>query len=52
MRNFENTFETRKWSLISAFSIYITVPLMIDLDDFFILLWFYSKPSQPVKFSQ
>ena len=27
MRNFQDTFETRKRSFISAFSIYITVPL-------------------------
>ena len=28
MRDFQNTFETRKRSFISAFSICITVPLM------------------------
>ena len=27
MWNFQDTFETRKWSFISAFSIYMTVPL-------------------------
>ena len=27
IRNFQNTFETRKRSFISAFSIYMTVPL-------------------------
>ena len=27
MRNFQDTFETRKRSFISAFSIYMTVPL-------------------------
>ena len=27
MRNFQDTFETRKRSFISAFSIYLTVPL-------------------------
>ena len=26
MRNFQDTFETRKWSFISAFSIYMAVP--------------------------
>ena len=28
MRNFRDTFETRKWSIISAFSICMTVPLL------------------------
>ena len=28
MRNFQDTFETRKGSIISAFSIWMTVPLM------------------------
>ena len=27
MRNFQDTFDTRKWSFISAFSICMTVPL-------------------------
>ena len=27
MKNFQDTFETRKQSFISAFSIYMTVPL-------------------------
>ena len=31
MRNFQDTFETRKRSFISAFSIYRTVPLTITL---------------------
>ena len=30
MRNFQDTFETRKRSFISAFSICMTVPLNID----------------------
>ena len=29
MRNFQDTFETRKRSLISAFSVSMTVPLIV-----------------------
>ena len=31
MENFKNTFETRKRSYISAFSIWMTVPLITDI---------------------
>ena len=31
MPNFQGTFETHKWSFISAFSICMTVPLMINV---------------------
>ena len=32
MRNFQDTFETRKRSFISAFSIYMTVPLITKVN--------------------
>ena len=32
MQNFQNTFKTRKRSFISAFSIYVTVPLTLLTD--------------------
>ena len=33
MRNFQDTFETRKRSFISAFSILMTVPLTTEILD-------------------
>ena len=35
MRNFQDSFETRKQSLISAFSVYMTIPLTDSSKNFF-----------------
>ena len=55
MRNFQDTFETRKRSLTSAFSICMTVPLKVKLgqtinrlryDNYFKLKTFFTKFSE------
>ena len=40
MPNFQDTFETSKWSFISAFSIYMTVALSVTVLNVIISLYF------------
>ena len=46
MRNFHDTFGTRKRSIISAFSICITVPLILSIQ----YVLFYSNVKQSANF--
>ena len=47
MQKFQDTFETRKWSFTSDFSIFMTVPLIwhfyFDVQDCYLLIYSYRR---------